>query len=450
MPKQLNPARAALLPGTSFLGSVLVNAYVREILGKRTYGRILNIGAGIQSRIYRYDLRLKNTEYHTVETSADSHPTYVCDARNMPEVPSEYYDWVLALAVLEHVNDMQAVVREIARVLKPGGYVYLSVPFHNELHFTRSYGDYWRVSPFGFHELLDANFSFQEVEYWGDCVIDPVSIGVVARKEQPRSVGVSRLYYIEGGLNSAHRLVSGDLPLSWTIPIWGLRIDGLDYCLQVQEYRADVFSRTGRSLTLREADQALFHQVAHALGSIVISNDESNLVEAAPSDSQNDVDEVVASHVVDLATVVRHNATRFSGHNPTVIQTPPERWAYAAEYPLPNHLLSSGPCPMKIEVSVRLLQGVIGIGCLGTNGAFLREVQHNRLGELETVSIGVQGTEACKSIMIRNCSPSEPSVVELTNIVVHQLSPKDDEMPNLDIDAADLRRFLARSPGARP
>ncbi len=64
-----------MLPGTSFLGSVIMNAYAKEILGKKTHGRVLNIGAGNQSVTYRFDRRLANAEYHTLDVTPENQPT---------------------------------------------------------------------------------------------------------------------------------------------------------------------------------------------------------------------------------------------------------------------------------------------------------------------------------------------------------------------------------------
>jgi len=274
----LDPARSPLLAGATMIGATLYNAYVREILGKKTSGRVLNVGAGGDSATYRYDLRLRNTEYHTLEPTGAGNPTYVADARDMPSVPSEYYDWVIASAVLEHVDDMHAVVREMTRVLKPDGCVYLLVPFHNDLHFTQSYSDYWRVSPFGFRKLLEPAYAIEEVEYWGDCVIDPVAIAVVARKGAGKSESTSRLFYIDGGLDSTHRYISGDMPFRWTMPIWRLRIDGLEYCMKVMDFRSKFFSDTKQSLTSRVADRLMFHQIGILESTLVITNEESLLV----------------------------------------------------------------------------------------------------------------------------------------------------------------------------
>ncbi|MGH7716699.1 MAG: hypothetical protein ACREML_11970, partial [Vulcanimicrobiaceae bacterium] len=73
-------------------GQVITTAYMQELLGPRTYGRILNVGAGIQSYNYQFDLRLNNDEYHTLEISDDQRTTYVGSVTDMPMVPTASYD----------------------------------------------------------------------------------------------------------------------------------------------------------------------------------------------------------------------------------------------------------------------------------------------------------------------------------------------------------------------
>jgi SAM-dependent methyltransferase len=57
------------------------------------------------------------------------------------------FDVVLALSVLEHVSDLEVSLREIARVLKPGGFLYLNSasamsPFQAEIRFFPLFGWY--------------------------------------------------------------------------------------------------------------------------------------------------------------------------------------------------------------------------------------------------------------------------------------------------------------------
>lgn len=47
--------------------------------------------------------------------------------RNL-DFESNYFDTIICLAVLEHVYDIYALVKEMYRILKPGGYVIIEVP----------------------------------------------------------------------------------------------------------------------------------------------------------------------------------------------------------------------------------------------------------------------------------------------------------------------------------
>jgi SAM-dependent methyltransferase len=72
---------------------------------------------------------------------------YVCDATDIP-VATGTYDAVLCTEVLEHVPEPIAVVRELARILKPGGRLCLTAPLgsglHQEpFHFYGGYTPHW-------------------------------------------------------------------------------------------------------------------------------------------------------------------------------------------------------------------------------------------------------------------------------------------------------------------
>lgn len=78
-------------------------------------------------------------------------PDIFADGGQLPLL-NECADTVLALEVLEHVADAEALVTEAARVLVPGGQFILSVPFLYPLHDAPH--DYQRWTPFGLRHLL--------------------------------------------------------------------------------------------------------------------------------------------------------------------------------------------------------------------------------------------------------------------------------------------------------
>ncbi|HEX9017280.1 MAG TPA: class I SAM-dependent methyltransferase [Chloroflexota bacterium] len=63
-------------------------------------------------------------------------------------------DWVLLVAMLEHVADPALVLREVGRVLKPGGYLYVAVPF---LQMEHGDTDFCRWTTDGVDRLLAQN-----------------------------------------------------------------------------------------------------------------------------------------------------------------------------------------------------------------------------------------------------------------------------------------------------
>jgi ubiquinone/menaquinone biosynthesis C-methylase UbiE len=72
----------------------------------------------------------------------------------MPSLSDASVDAILCGCVLEHVDDVQAAVRECWRVLTPGGVFFVGVPFNQPLHKVPQ--DFWRFTEFGIRYLLRA------------------------------------------------------------------------------------------------------------------------------------------------------------------------------------------------------------------------------------------------------------------------------------------------------
>ena len=117
---------------------------------------ILDIGGGLRidlKRNNRFDPDrawiipyLKNVDYKIIDYVAKYNPDIVGDIHKMPFADVSF-DAIICAAVLEHVeNPIQAAI-EIKRVLKPGGYAFVYVPFLYYYHIEEgNYGDYWRFT----------------------------------------------------------------------------------------------------------------------------------------------------------------------------------------------------------------------------------------------------------------------------------------------------------------
>ena len=119
--------------------------HVQEMLvGLETGAQVLNLGSGRQSLgagVVNLDLIV----YPEVNIQADAH--------RLP-FPDEAFNAVIALALLEHVDKPWEVVREMERVLKPGGVVYIEAPFLQPYHADP--GDYFRYTVAGLREIFSA------------------------------------------------------------------------------------------------------------------------------------------------------------------------------------------------------------------------------------------------------------------------------------------------------
>ena len=111
----------------------------------------LNIGGGftrLHERLITIDLEPRDE----VDISADAH--------RLPFAEGSL-DVVISQEVFEHLSDPSAALREAARVLKPGGQLYLQVPFIIGYHPGPT--DYWRFTREGISELA-AGVGLQVVE----------------------------------------------------------------------------------------------------------------------------------------------------------------------------------------------------------------------------------------------------------------------------------------------
>lgn len=151
--------------------------YTRSVLTRLVprycFGRLVDVGAGKSK--YRPMIERSVSEYIPVDDlssqyqydrdSAKKSVQYVSDASALPFQDKEF-DSALCTEVIEHVQDPQAVVNEIYRVLRPGGHLILAsgwlAPYHAEPK------DYWRFSVEGYQVLgARAGFSFIHQEKQG-------------------------------------------------------------------------------------------------------------------------------------------------------------------------------------------------------------------------------------------------------------------------------------------
>ena len=118
---------------------------------------IVDIGGGLrvlEGKGNRYEPKrawikkyLDKVNYKILDPVPDYNPDLVGDIHNLP-LEDNSIDAILCLAVLEHIENPFKAFAEMHRVLKPGGYCLIYVPFLYYYHAEQGYyGDFWRYTP---------------------------------------------------------------------------------------------------------------------------------------------------------------------------------------------------------------------------------------------------------------------------------------------------------------
>ncbi len=120
-------------------------------------GQVLDFGCG--QKPYE-SLFLKATNYIGVDIEisghdhADSKVDIFYNGKTLP-FPDDNFDAVVCFEVLEHVFNIDEVLVEMRRVLKPSGKILLSLPFSWNEHETPY--DFARYTSFGLKKILENN-----------------------------------------------------------------------------------------------------------------------------------------------------------------------------------------------------------------------------------------------------------------------------------------------------
>lgn len=116
---------------------------------------IFDIGSKDARADYSFGLPPADATVVCVDIEAGPGVDLVADAHDMTSVADNSVDCVVTISTLEHVRHPTKVVAEIHRILKPGGTVYINVPFMFPFHADPD--DFYRFSNRGL-EILCENF----------------------------------------------------------------------------------------------------------------------------------------------------------------------------------------------------------------------------------------------------------------------------------------------------
>jgi SAM-dependent methyltransferase len=152
--------RPRLWDGNYLLLSAIVESL--EDARDRYVGRgaaILDVGA---DRMPYYPLFADiASDYAGADLSPGPDVRWVCTLEDL-QAPDEAFDLVLCTQVLEHVRRPEVALRQIARVLRPGGHAFITT--HGTYPFHPHPTDYWRWTQQGFEALFEDAGALELVE----------------------------------------------------------------------------------------------------------------------------------------------------------------------------------------------------------------------------------------------------------------------------------------------
>jgi|SRR3972149_9477103 len=118
-------------------------------------------------------------EYHNMFSEGN---TYLCmstlnmggvdyirpDLEHFGDIEDKSFDVLIHTLSLQQIWDFRKSLSESFRVLKPGGFLLINVPWVCE---NRGENDYWRISHHALSKLLEeAGFDNGRVAMWNDCL----------------------------------------------------------------------------------------------------------------------------------------------------------------------------------------------------------------------------------------------------------------------------------------
>lgn len=117
--------------------------------------KILDVGiAGDKVRPSENYQYFSSKNFKTADIDGQWRPDYVQDICRT-DFPNNHWDMVILSQTLEHIYDFRAAIREIYRILKPGGYAIIDSPWQYLHHPEEKFADYWRFSPQALQKLIE-------------------------------------------------------------------------------------------------------------------------------------------------------------------------------------------------------------------------------------------------------------------------------------------------------
>jgi glycosyltransferase involved in cell wall biosynthesis len=148
-------------------GGVPVDRYYIEAFLQRhardIAGRVLEVRDDAYTRKFGGAAVTRADVLHP--TTDNPKATIVADLTSADHVPADSFDCIVLTQVLPFIPDVQAAVRTLHRILRPGGVVLATVPGISQIvrYDMDRWGDYWRFTSLSARRLFECGFPEGEV-----------------------------------------------------------------------------------------------------------------------------------------------------------------------------------------------------------------------------------------------------------------------------------------------
>ena len=184
-------------PGVKTRQRILLR-FVRKYL---TSGKVIDIGCGdgkfLADLNRHYGQRLT---YEAAEISREAleiidrlgfiSNSYLVDITRSETLPASQYDGVIASEVLEHIDDWKLAINNLSGIIKPGGYMFITVPsLMKHLSIHDEFAHHFRRFEIGEieNELARCGFEVKESLCWG-WPMYALYYSLLLKKVQPETV----------------------------------------------------------------------------------------------------------------------------------------------------------------------------------------------------------------------------------------------------------------------
>lgn len=156
-----------------------INRCMRDFCVPLKPRTILNLGAHPNAADKEgavYEDYFPQSEFHTLDLAPNDDPRHIHgDLMSLP-LGMKAYDLVIANSVIEHIDRPWLAAPNITSLVRPGGHLFICMPWFYPVHEGPYFGDHWRATPSGMRFLFD---QLEEVRH----DFAPSSIRVVADRK---------------------------------------------------------------------------------------------------------------------------------------------------------------------------------------------------------------------------------------------------------------------------